>query len=172
MACNTSLSIQEQLRISESQLDQLDRENKILTQQLKEVIAMNTHWQRYDADRTSCVYKLNKTNRDLQRRIRDLEGVGVRTGDTNSQGEHLPHSRNQEVITRGSDSEAIVEIATLTDRMAKLMDRVVDLENGRHARKKEEDDQVALLRQQIDVCVEDFEAERKDRERIHGKIWS
>ena len=53
----------------------------------------------------------------------------------------------------------------ISDTIGQLRERIAELEIGR---KKEDDDQVALLREQLNVCVEDFKQERQDRERIHG----
>lgn len=66
------LNTEKQLRISSSQIDQLERENARVVEQLKEVIKMNSHWQRYDSQREEYVLKLTRTNRDLQDKVSDL----------------------------------------------------------------------------------------------------
>ena len=63
----------EEVRIYSSQIDQLERENARLLEQLKEIIKMNTHWQRYDSQREEYVIKLTKTNQELQDKVSDLQ---------------------------------------------------------------------------------------------------
>ena len=190
----------DQLRISRSQTDQLQRENARLVEQLKEVIKMNTHWQRYDSQREEYVQKLTKTNQELQDKVSDLqhqiENIAVLkrraknkeetfTTTEPQQSAHFERDEQTNLIildsalplrlpptmtttTTTTTTAKEEEVAELMDRIAKLKDRIVELEIGRESRKKEEDDQVALLREQVNVCVEDFKQERKDRERIHG----
>ena len=178
------------MRIMSAQLDQLELENKRLVDQLKEVIRMNTHWQRYDSQREEYVMKLTRTNQELQDKVSDLqrqvselnkglkmevkkerpretEGTDILHGDsTCSKGS----STEQKAATSSSVSTSTCqeeEIAALTDHVTKLKVRICELESGRVARQKHDEDQVALLREQVNVCVEDFRQERKDRERCH-----
>ena len=174
------VNTEEQLRISRSQIDQLERENARLVEQLKEVIKMNTHWQRYDAQREEYVLKLTKTNQELQDKVSDLqhqiEDISILKGAENKEEKSTTTELQQSAQDKRDEAEQAdldalrkeEEVAELTDRIAKLKDRIVELEIGRESRKKEDDDQVALLREQVNVCVEDFKQERKDRERIHG----
>ncbi|XP_072025902.1 uncharacterized protein [Amphiura filiformis] len=162
----------EQLRISESQIDQLERENARLADQLKEVIRMNSHWQRYDAQREEYVLKLTRTNHELQDKVEDLQSR-MEALNIPKESERKETSRKTDQACGGDDDLQALrkeeEVAALVDRIAKLKDRIAELEKRRDTSKKEEDDQIAMLHEQVNVCVEDFKQERKDRERIHGE---
>ena len=178
----STLSLEEQLRISSSQFDQLERENARVVIQLKEVIKMNNHWQRYDSQREEYVVKLTRTNQELQdkisgleRQIEELSASAIsecaRPADSNyvcgKADTTTQELSAQPVVSSSTNRED--EIAALTDHISKLQDKITTLETGRASRKKADDDELAMLREQINVCVEDFKQERKDRERIHSE---
>ena len=166
----------DKLRISRSQMDHLQCENTRLVKQLREVIKMNNHWQRYDSQREEYVQKLTKTNQELQDKIsvlqHQIEDIAILKRAENKEEKLTTTELQQSAHFKRDEAEQTtlnaLRFAELTERIAKLKDRIVELEMGRESRKKEEDDQVALLREQVNVCVEDFKQERKDRERIHG----
>ena len=175
------LSLEEQLRISSSQFDQLERENARVVIQLKEVIKMNNHWQRYDSQREEYVVKLTRTNQELQdkvsgleRQVEELSTSAItecaRPANSNyvcGQADSTQELSAQPAVSSTTNRED--EIAALTDHISKLEDKISTLERGRESRKKADDDELAMLREQINVCVEDFKQERKDRERIHSE---
>ena len=136
-----------------SKIDRLKAENTRLLERLEEVVKMNTHWQFYDAEREKHVRQLTKTNQTLREQVRDLQLV--------KKEEKMERSatRCDEPAKKAAPNEV------LSDTIGQLRERIAELEIGR---KKEDDDQVALLREQLNVCVEDFKQERQDRERIHG----
>ena len=68
-AATANLKPDEQVRILEKQVDELEKENGRLTDQLKEVIGMNTRWQRYNDQREAYVIKLSKTNYQQQSEV-------------------------------------------------------------------------------------------------------
>ena len=164
------LNPEEQLRISRSRIDQLQRENARLVEKFKVVVKMNTHWQRYDSQREEYVLKMTRTNQELLDKVSDLQRQNENKKERSTDEESREVTRWGEQGDTETDPDALTkeeEVATLTDRIAQLKKRIVELEIGRKFRKKEDDDQVALLREQVNVCVEDFKQERKDRERIH-----
>ena len=188
---NAEADLEDQLHVANTQVDQLELENKRLVNQLREVIRMNTHWQRYDSQREEYVMKLTKSNQDLQDKVSDLQGqvtelnkhlkmeVNVRPdltegvsianlrlgGDDERKTEERPGKQPaNEPFTFLRKEE---EIGALTDRIAKLKVRICELESELSAKQKQSEEQMALLREQINICVEDFKQERKDRERCH-----
>ena len=177
----STLSLEEQLRISSSQFDQLERENARVVIQLKEVIKMNNHWQRYDSQREEYVIKLTRTNQELQdkvsgleRQVEELSASAItecaRPANSNyvcGKADSTQELSAQPAVSSTTNRED--EIAALTDHISKLQDKIATLEIGRASRKKADDDELAMLREQINVCVEDFKQERKDRERIHSE---
>ena len=164
------LNPEEQLGISRSRIDQLQRENARLVEKFKVVVKMNTHWQRYDSQREEYVLKMTRTNQELQDKVSDLQRQNENKKERSTDEESREVTRWDEQGDTETNPNALTkeeEVATLTDRIAQLKKRIVELEIGREFRKKEDDDQVALLREQVNVCVENFKQERKDRERIH-----
>ena len=161
----------EQSGIGTSKLDQLEGENPRLLERLEEVVKMNTHWQRYDAEREEHVCKLTKTNQKLLEQVRDLQ---LRTTDIGKKEEESEGKRSTTQCDERKKTEPRdvrmkeEEVEALSDKIGQLRVRIAELEISRVCRKREDDDQVALLREQVNVCVEDFKRERRDRERIHG----
>ena len=126
--------------------------------------------QRYDSQREEYVLKITRTNQELQDKVSDLQRQNENKKECSTHEESQEVARWNEQGDTETDPDALTkeeEVATLTDRIAQLKKRIVELEIGRELRKKEDDDQVALLSEQVNVCVEDFKQERKDRERIH-----
>jgi hypothetical protein len=166
-----TIGTEEQLRIASSQTDQLASENERLTEQLNEVIRKNNYWQRYDEQRESHVEGLTKTNQELQNKVEILQSrltnisEASNTQQTRSTG--LGHTTGSTMIEDGISVSA--EVVTLPVLVANLKDNFVGLETERDKKKKEKDDHMALLHEQLEVCVEDFKQERKDRERIQGE---
>ncbi len=162
----------DRLRIGKSQTDQLERENARLADQLKEVVKMNGHWQRYDAQREEYVLKLTRTNQELQDEIDELRGrLDAKSGGKSEMPAKKTADRACE--TSGDAEEPQLQkdsevVAALTDQVTKLRGRIAELEEKGNRGKRDEDDQIALLREQVHVCVEDFKQEREDREKVHG----
>lgn len=173
---DSDLSLEEQLRISGSQFDQLERENARVVIQLKEVIKMNNHWQRYDSQREEYVLKLTKTNQELQDQVRDLQ---KHVEELSATGRVCPRPVNSDHVIGVADTTEELsseqppssankdEMAAVKDYISKLEEKIKTLENSNFSNKTGENDELAMLREQINVCVEDFRHERHDRERIH-----
>ena len=161
------LNPEEQLRISRSRIDQLQRENARLVEKFKVVVKMNNHWQRYDSQREEHVLKMTQTNQELQDKVSDLQRQNENKKERSTDEESREVTRWDEQGDTETDPDALTKEEEVATLIAQLKKRIVELEIGREFRKKEDDDQVALLREQVNVCVEDFKQERKDRERIH-----
>lgn len=149
----------------------LQLDNDKLTSQHKEVIQMNTHWQRYDTQREKYVLQLSTANHDLQQNVSSLRhqlqqekkrAVGVT--DTKLHDEKTRDLKEPVNPREGNRDGGTVN--ALTQTVQKLQEKILDLEMGRASMKKEDDDQLTMLREQINVCIEDFKQERTDRERI------
>ena len=158
----------ERMRVAASQIDQLDRENIRLTNQLKEVMKMNSHWQRYDGQREEHVFELTKNNRELRNKVDELQRTVIELGENKGrETREESWKNNAKEVERATPDDKEEEVAALSDKIVELKERITELEIGDEKAKKEEIDQVALLREQLNVCVEDFKQERRDRERIH-----
>lgn len=65
----TTACLQDQLRMCKAQLDQSEKEKGRITEQMKELIRMNTHWQRYDSQRDDYLSKIEKDMQDLLEKL-------------------------------------------------------------------------------------------------------
>ncbi|XP_072026698.1 uncharacterized protein [Amphiura filiformis] len=172
---------------TQDQLNQLLEENEKLTSQLKEVVKMNTHWQRYDAQREDHVLKLTTTIQDLKYRISDLERQ-LQESATNNRievsktdkilkrvhlnGESAAEGGARPRELKGPESsyeEQEDKISILTQHIHELKEKNKALEKSKTTKGVHKEDELAILREQINVCVEDFKQERRDRERIHAE---
>ena len=105
--------------------------------------------QRYDSQREEYVLKITRTNQELQDKVSDLQRQNENKKECSTHEESQEVARWNEQGDTETDPDALTkeeEVATLTDRIAQLKKRIVELEMGRELRKKEDDDQVALLR--------------------------
>lgn len=62
---DTPVSVENQLKITKRQLEQLEQEKKQLSDQFKEVTRMNKRWQRYSQQQDVAKGELTQTNTDL-----------------------------------------------------------------------------------------------------------
>lgn len=160
-------NLDEQLRIMKSQFDQLNLENARLVEQFKEVGKMNNYWQRYDSEREKYIFKLTKSNQELQEKVSSLQHqIEIWNNKEGPLQQPSAQSTNAQDDEQNMKEEKVV-IAALVDKIVKLKDRIIELEIGKESIQGKMEE-VDILQQQVNVCVEDFKRERQDRERIHG----
>ena len=138
---------------------------------------MNTHWQRYDAQREEHVLKLTKTIQELQDRVGNLQhrvqectaNQEFATSKANDLLKQIRTSDDRPGELKGVESNQ--EVAALTKQINELRKRNKELEREKESKREgnASNDELAILREQINVCVEDFKQERRDRERIHAE---
>lgn len=137
---------------------------------------MNTHWQRYDAQREEHVLKLTKTIQELQDRVSNLQH---KVQECTANQEFAMSKANDLLKQITSDDrpgelqgpESNEEVTALTKQINELRKRNKELEREKESKREgnASNDEIAILREQINVCVEDFKQERRDRERIHAE---
>ncbi|XP_072025899.1 uncharacterized protein [Amphiura filiformis] len=172
----SNLKPEEQVRILEQQVDQLEKENARLTDQLKEVIGMNTRWQRYNDQREAYVIKLSKTSYQQQSKITVLE---QQCSDLTKEKEELKKDndklKRQDKDTRDAalysadqqlaqKDEDIKELKRQNKDMRDLVQAVSSQAPSNVADKE----RIQMLEQQVTAFASDFKDERSDRERIQG----
>ncbi len=170
-------------------MNQLVEERDKLSGQLHEVIKMNSHWQRYDSQREEYVLKLTKTNQDMNKRNSDLEqqllqrstcsacNNGSSKADDGSNHTNRESDANDDrpKQLQGSLESTFQnqkeQVSSLKRHIHELQERIKELEknNTGQSRRLHKEDELAILREQVNVCVEDFKQERRDRERIHAE---
>lgn len=159
-------------------------ENKALKQKVKEITEMNKRWQEYNNQREAYVKKLLTDLNDLQNRVAESAG---------NQGNVIPHETQVEMnrildearrLTREVDEQkrATTRAVNERDRYKRDLDNangvISSLRNELQEIKRrmtsgsalESSETINALKAQIRICTEDFESERRDRERAVAKI--
>ncbi|KAM9857506.1 TNFAIP3-interacting protein 2 isoform 2-T2 [Aulostomus maculatus] len=129
-----------------SQICQLQEENRQLKQRVAYVQGLNSQWQTYDSSREDYI-------RGLCQRLKDTTGQGL-----------LPRMSS---VSTGLLHQEISRLNSLLDdkiaECARLGREVEEL--GRQGRER-----IQTLEQQVLIYTEDFKSERADRERAQGHI--
>ncbi|XP_033633002.1 TNFAIP3-interacting protein 2-like [Asterias rubens] len=172
------VSLSDRLKIGEEQVKQLEKENSRVTDQLREVIGMNTRWQRYNEQRETYVVKLTKTNQQQQSKITVLEqqvrGLEQNINDLNTllQKMDAGKKKNTDAYVMSLEQQLVQkedEVIELKEQVATLKVTLHTTEKQRGvAQRLEDKDMIETLKQQLKVYQEDFNQERKDRERLQG----
>ncbi|XP_038046801.1 centrosomal protein of 55 kDa-like [Patiria miniata] len=173
----------EQFRLSQRQTAQMELENGRLASQLKEVVGMNTRWQRYDEQREAYVLKLHAANKELLGKLNALQKTYSELKEQISREklrEERPDLLKDPKVTEASNRTAPMcaldakfarkekEMATLTDQIERLEAQVAALQRSAAKRREDEEERIALFKAQLEVCMEDFRQERKDREKMNS----
>ncbi|XP_010793065.1 TNFAIP3-interacting protein 2 isoform X2 [Notothenia coriiceps] len=131
---------------SNAQICQLQEENQQLKQRVTYVQSLNTQWQKYDSSREDYI-------RGLCQRLKETTRQGLMPG-LGSISTELLHK----------------EISRLNGLLEEKMNECARLSRGVEETRRQDKVQIQTLEQQVLIYEEDFQSERADRERAHGKI--
>ncbi|XP_013393732.1 TNFAIP3-interacting protein 2 isoform X2 [Lingula anatina] len=157
------------------QLDELEKlkvENMKLKSQLHKVFEANMKWQVYDSQRDHYVATLMEQLEDLKEKLQQAKS------STNL--DEAAQREIDKILLASKDKVTAIEEEKiqLEDDLRKFKQlceqkeqRIRQLEAQLRERQGGDKDVVEALKQQILLCTEDFEAERRDRERAQGKIF-
>lgn len=135
-----------------SVIDKLQEENKVLKKKLSYVEDLNAKWQKYDASREEYVKNLHLQLKELRSHTEVQKGlVPVQTNAEMMQQEIL---RLNKLLGE--------KIKDCNQAKQKLEEIVKDQVHNK--------EQIQMLQQQVLVYKDDFQSERRDRERAQGKI--
>ncbi|XP_045190567.2 NF-kappa-B essential modulator-like [Mercenaria mercenaria] len=155
-------------------------ENKSLKQKVREITEMNKRWQDYNNQREAYVKTLLTDLNGLQKRIEELSGNAIPHETQVEMNRILDEARR---LTRELDEQKRVTARTNNerDRFKRELENangvIITLRNENHELKRlaesgsshESSETINALKAQIRICTEDFESERKDRERAVSK---
>nr|XP_020469931.1 TNFAIP3-interacting protein 2 isoform X1 [Monopterus albus] len=129
-----------------AQIHQLQEENKQLKQRVTYVQGLNTQWQKYDSSREDYI-------RGLCQRLKETTGQGLMPG-------------------LGSVSTGLLhqEISRLNGLLEEKMSQCVRLSREVDEIKRQDQEHIQTLEQQVLIYRDDFKSERTDRERAQGQI--
>ncbi|XP_052227618.1 optineurin-like isoform X2 [Dreissena polymorpha] len=156
-------------------------ENKELKKQIKEVMEMNRRWQEFHTQREEYV---NKLRSDLDRKLASVPEVKASQGQASVEaefnrmldknkcltGEIEEIKRQRTRLTRDYElSKRDMENAA--GQITALKKEIAELSKSGHRKQREsESETINALKAQIQICTEDFESERRDRERAQNKL--
>ncbi|GLD52217.1 TNFAIP3-interacting protein 2 isoform X1 [Lates japonicus] len=129
-----------------TQIRQLQEENKQLKQRVAYVQGLNSQWQRYDSSREDYI-------RGLCQRLKETTGQGLMPG-------------------LGSVSTGLLhqEISRLNGLLEEKMSECARLGREMEEMRRKDQERIQTLEQQVLIYTEDFKSERTDRERAQGQI--
>ncbi len=169
----------DQLHISQRQTAQLERENKRLVSQLREVIDMNRNWQRYDEQRDAYIVKLHSANNELLSKLSSMKKSNSELQRQVSQ-EKLANSERQSCAASSSSAGHDValdarmalkekELYTHRDEIERLNEYIASLQRSESKRRRNEEERISIFKAQIEACLEDFRQERADSEKVKSE---
>ncbi|XP_060942806.1 TNFAIP3-interacting protein 2 isoform X2 [Limanda limanda] len=129
-----------------TQIVQLQEENKQLKQRVAYVQGLNSQWQKYDSSREDYI-------RGLCQRLKESTGPGL-------------------VPALGSVSTGLLhhEITRLNGLLEEKMSECARLERDVDDTRRKDQERIQTLEQQVIIYTDDFKSERRDRERAQGQI--
>ncbi|KAM7008945.1 TNFAIP3-interacting protein 2 isoform 1-T1 [Tautogolabrus adspersus] len=129
-----------------AQIRQLQEENQKLKQRVAYVQGLNTQWQKYDSSREDYI-------RGLCQRLKETSGQGLIPGIGSASTGLLHH-----------------EISRLNDLLEEKMNECERLGREAEETRRQDQERIQTLEQQVLIYADDFKSERTDRERAQGQM--
>ncbi|XP_045904174.1 TNFAIP3-interacting protein 2 isoform X1 [Micropterus dolomieu] len=129
-----------------AQISQLQEENQQLKQRVAYVQGLNSQWQKYDSSREDYI-------RGLCQRLKETTGQGLMPGLGSASTGLLHH-----------------EISRLNGLLEEKMSECERLGREMNELRRQDQECIQTLGQQVLIYTEDFKSERADRERAQGQI--
>ncbi|KAF1395442.1 hypothetical protein PFLUV_G00011560 [Perca fluviatilis] len=129
-----------------AQICQLQEENQQLKQRVAYVQSLNSQWQKYDSSREDYI-------RGLCQRLKETSGPGLMPG-------------------LGSISTSVLhqEISRLNGLLEEKMSECAQTRREVEEMRRQDQERIQTLEQQVLIYADDFKSERADRERAQGQI--
>ncbi|XP_034744454.1 TNFAIP3-interacting protein 2 isoform X2 [Etheostoma cragini] len=129
-----------------AQIYQLQEENQQLKQRVAYVQSLNSQWQKYDSSREDYI-------RGLCLRLKETSGPGLMPG-------------------LGSISTGLLhqEISRLNGLLEEKMSECAQTRREVEEMRRQDQESIQTLKQQVLIYADDFKSERADRERAQGQI--
>jgi len=152
-------------------------ENKDLQKQMKQLVETNTRWQQYNEQREKHVRELQALVQEMQDKIESTQNNIP--PDRQQQIEQMIHSAQQQAEAAEQEKNRVQRVnqqlqQVVNDQERKLQEMEAQLQaalaRGPHGQRPEDRDRIHMLEAQVQICTEDFESERQDRERAQKRI--
>ena len=163
---------------SSSQLNELRSENSKLqmelmavSQKLKSAAETNQRWQKFSDQREEYVKTLTKENDEIKKKL-NIKGI---VGLKQSTPEDQLHAVNAKLIKVSEEKTMLEEqnrslstqLRNHKDIIARMKEQI-SIQSDTSV--NEYTERINMLEHQVRICAEDFETERKDREKAQAQI--
>lgn len=154
-------------------------EKRELQRKLDEVVIMNKRWQEYETQREAYVKQLQAASRALQDQLATSQANQLSLERSRMINQALDEAQRRLALTeegkRGLETELnasnqmLIQQATEVERLKHDLDLA---HQGGAPTHRSDVEILDALKAQIQICTEDFESERRDREHAQSKVSS
>lgn len=163
---------------SDEMLARVQEENTLLKAKVKEITEMNKRWQEYNQQRDQIVTQLHADLKDKEK-LQDAKVANVERAmqeqlhriledaqtNVNRATQEAAKAKQESAQYKQRFDEANRKLAQMAEQLTQLQRKVqAPVTEGAEA------EIIEALKQQIQICTEDFESERKDREKVQSKL--
>ncbi|XP_033097270.1 spindle assembly abnormal protein 6 homolog [Anneissia japonica] len=170
---DSGLSLEDQCKSLKEQTSSLSRENTELAKQLKDVISMNTRWQKYSDQREAHVIKLTGENQVVisQNKVLESDCQELRQKLQESQKCLKQKEKEQKESVDAAVLSLEADLGRANEHNANLQKQIATLQNESKQRRvsSQDSERIMLLEHQVKMLTEDFNLERKDRTNLQER---
>ncbi|XP_021355569.1 uncharacterized protein LOC110451731 isoform X2 [Mizuhopecten yessoensis] len=157
--------------------EKLVQDNRILQEKVDEVVTMNKRWQEYETQREQHVKYQEAAIQTLQGQLAAAQANQLSFGRSKMINQALDEAKRrlayaeeekrrleQELMER---NQTLIEQTTEVERLKNELDLA---HQGSGTILRSDVEIIDALKAQIQICTEDFESERRDREKAQSKV--
>ncbi|XP_067657315.1 TNFAIP3-interacting protein 2-like [Haliotis asinina] len=160
-----------EVRSNQKSEDTLDgnilvEENTRLKEELKTLKEMNRRWQDYNTDRERYTQELHSNYRELQQRYKASQEKRI-TEERERQLNNLLVTAKENMEKMENDKKQLLEKLEASE--STVASQAIEIQQLRMMSGEGDQETIAALKAQIQVCTEDFQTERQDRAKAQAK---
>ncbi|XP_060072951.1 TNFAIP3-interacting protein 2-like [Ylistrum balloti] len=160
---------------SDETKEKLIQDNRILQEKVEEVVTMNKRWQEYETQREQHVRYQEAVIRTLQGQLASAQANQLSIARSKMINQALDEAKRRlafaEEEKRRLETELLERNQTLIEQTTEVERLKNELELSHHGSGTRSDVEILdALKAQIQICTEDFESERRDREKAQSRV--
>lgn len=139
----------------------------------EEVTKMNKRWQEYNSQREKYVQYLENTVKELERNLQTAQATQVTPERSQVINSALEEAKRRLTATEHEKKQLEQELQERnrhliqqSEQIDRLQAQLANNQGGHHS----DTETIEALKAQIQICTEDFESERRDREKAQEKL--
>jgi centrosomal protein CEP55 len=152
------------------EITKLKDENYRLNQECKEMLDTNKRWNLYNEQRENYIRQLLTELKQVRTQLEAMTTTPSLSEEQQREFDRLLQISKENVEKVEQEKVKIEdenrELRLQIERLVAEMDRI----KSRSGRSTEDQDRIHMLEAQVQICTEDFESERRDRERAQARI--